>query len=922
MPACPLRIAIVLLVGLSLLPAGPAPTVAARDDGDPTLLATGRVAFGMTDGEYVVWQELDPDWQVPPALYGARLDDREPFIIGRLAWESGYYELVRIADGWAVWPETDSPVEPARWSIHAMNLATREAVEVAAMTDRPGSVVLDDGVVVWSEASERQSGVDTIRGLELTTGTPLEIASGTEYIVSLAILGSMLAWQATEGWNTSYLNVRDIASMAPAETIATIPSAGSGPGVRSVALMAVQGQRLYWREWFETSSDPGNQHARVLTQAPGDGSPAVLASGDAVEFAAAMGKQVFIQDGAVIRHIDASTGESVTLGHGTGLQTDGDYAFWHTAGLFGVGQSPQLVGADLQTGVVHAFDIDGIARHVANGVVIWTEGVGPERELHAARAGDLLPADTQPQGPMPTNPPSWTQPFDAGDWSAASTSLTIPGTVSSFDVDLPWMVWAQDGIKALNLETGETTTFDTDNPGWYIDVADGMVLWSAYDSGSIEIRNLWSGAAFTIAVTPSQGAWSPPKVSRDWAVWVEFPPYSPEDPNPNAPGIMYAQRLWSGSERFVVSEGSSWVAGLSGDLVALVEPSASDPARSRIVVRNLATSETVYEHETGLYVYPLDIEGSTLVYSEFASCAESPIGGCDEPHTISVVDLDSGEARTLRSHINTHEGGFPIITDGRFVLFERGGGVGYDLALDAWFPAPSHLDAVKLDDGMLVWTTRADVERGPTSIHILPAEEFSTGQHTRYIADAGHWVSFDLLTFWDTHGGQEVFGAPLTEPRPTGDPLDQAPAYAAQWFEHGRMELHPENAGTVYAVQLGRLGAELLAGQGRDWQSFPTASPDAAHYYPQTGHAIAPEFWGYWSSHGLEFGVPGVAWDESVALFGYPISEPMLETDADGATILTQYFERAVFEYHPDNPPESQVLLRPLGAELLGDRGR
>lgn len=916
MPASLLRITIVLLVGLSMLPTG-APA-AARDDGDATLLATGRVAFGMTDGEYVVWQEFDPDWQVPPTLYGARLDDREPFVIGRPDWESGFYERVRIADGWVVWVEADAPVEPIEWSIHAMNLGTREPVEVTASESRLESVVLDDGVVVWSEASEPQTGVDTIRGLNLTTGTPLEIASGDAYVYTLAISGSTLAWHAREEWNTSHLRLRDIATLAPTETVATIRSVDSGAGTCGVELMAVQGQRLFWQERFEIPSDPGNSHSRVLTQAPDEAEPTVLASGDAARFAAVDAERAFIQDGDVIRSVDVTTGASVVLGHGTGLQTDGASAFWHTAGLFGVGQSPQLVGADLQTGAVHAFDIDGIARDVAGGVVVWTQGVGLGRELHAARASDLLAGDDRPQGSMPTHPPSWTQPFDAGDWSAGSTSLAIPGTVSSFAVDLPWMVWAGAGIKALNLETGETTTFDTDNPGWYVDVADGMVLWHAYDSGAIEIRDLWSGEPFTIDVAPGE-SWSPPKVSRDWAVWVQYAPASSE--NPDASSVTYAQGLWPGSERFVVSPTSSWVAGLSGDLVAFVEPSQADAERSRVVVRNLATGETLYERETALIVYPLDIEGTTLVYSEFASCAESMIGGCDEPHTISVVDLDSGETRTLRSHINTHEGGLPIMTDGRFILFERGGGVGYDLARDAWFPAPSHLDTVKLDDGMLVWTTRADVERGPTSIHILPAEEFSAGRHARYITDAGHWVTFDFLTFWDTHGGREAFGAPLTEPRPTGDPLDQQPEHAAQWFEHGRMELHPENAGTVYAVQLGRLGAELLASQGRDWQSFPTASPDAAHYYPQTGHAIAPEFWGYWSSHGLEFGVPGVAWDESLALFGYPISGPLLETNADGDEVLTQYFERAVFEYHPDNPSEWQVLLRRLGAEVLVARG-
>lgn len=91
--------------------------------------------------------------------------------------------------------------------------------------------------------------------------------------------------------------------------------------------------------------------------------------------------------------------------------------------------------------------------------------------------------------------------------------------------------------------------------------------------------------------------------------------------------------------------------------------------------------------------------------------------------------------------------------------------------------------------------------------------------------------------------------------------------------------------------------------------------------FPTTGHAIAEQFWGYWRGQGLEFGDDGVTMRESLALFGYPISEPMMETNGDGDTVLTQYFERAVFEYHPDNPEPYQVLLRRVGAELLDARG-
>jgi hypothetical protein len=44
----------------------------------------------------------------------------------------------------------------------------------------------------------------------------------------------------------------------------------------------------------------------------------------------------------------------------------------------------------------------------------------------------------------------------------------------------------------------------------------------------------------------------------------------------------------------------------------------------------------------------------------------------------------------------------------------------------------------------------------------------------------------------------------------------------------------------------------------------------------------------------------------------------LMERGSDGRIYLTQWFERARFEYHSGNPAPYQVLLGRLGAELLG----
>lgn len=159
-----------------------------------------------------------------------------------------------------------------------------------------------------------------------------------------------------------------------------------------------------------------------------------------------------------------------------------------------------------------------------------------------------------------------------------------------------------------------------------------------------------------------------------------------------------------------------------------------------------------------------------------------------------------------------------------------------------------------------------------------------------------------------------MFGYPTAAMTPE-TAADNGQAYVTQWLQRERLELHPESA-PPYTIQLGRLGAERLAQVGRDWTTFPKASPSVEHYVAATGHAIAPQFWDYWRGHGLELGDAGISERESLALFGYPLSEPAMEQNAAGGTFLTQWFERAHFEYHPENAAPYTVLLGLLGSEV------
>jgi hypothetical protein len=76
--------------------------------------------------------------------------------------------------------------------------------------------------------------------------------------------------------------------------------------------------------------------------------------------------------------------------------------------------------------------------------------------------------------------------------------------------------------------------------------------------------------------------------------------------------------------------------------------------------------------------------------------------------------------------------------------------------------------------------------------------------------------------------------------------------------------------------------------------------------FPQTGHKVCGRFLRYWQAHG------------GLTQQGYPISEEFVETsDLDGKPYTVQYFERAVFEYHPEYAgTQYEVLLSQLGTYL------
>lgn len=160
----------------------------------------------------------------------------------------------------------------------------------------------------------------------------------------------------------------------------------------------------------------------------------------------------------------------------------------------------------------------------------------------------------------------------------------------------------------------------------------------------------------------------------------------------------------------------------------------------------------------------------------------------------------------------------------------------------------------------------------------------------RCFTETSQCIDSRFRQYWEQNGELPVFGLPLT-PEVPGQ-------FTTQWFERNSFELHLKN-GAPYDVLLGGLGDLRLRQLGRDWFTLPKAEPNAPHYFAQTGHAIAhAPFWQYWSTRGLDLGDRGISERESLALFGLPLSEPTVETNASSDRVMTQWFERARFEDH------------------------
>jgi hypothetical protein len=172
----------------------------------------------------------------------------------------------------------------------------------------------------------------------------------------------------------------------------------------------------------------------------------------------------------------------------------------------------------------------------------------------------------------------------------------------------------------------------------------------------------------------------------------------------------------------------------------------------------------------------------------------------------------------------------------------------------------------------------------------------------------GHTLCGRFLQYWQQHGGLAQQGYPISEPFSEMSDTD-GKIYTVQYFERAVFEMHPENQppNDVLLSLLGTFRYKQEYPNGASKQ-VPNALP-GSQLFPQTNKRLGGTFLSYWQTHG------------GLAQQGYPISDEFLETSAtDGKVYRVQYFERAVFEAHPENQPPFDILLSQLGNFRLHEK--
>ena len=166
-----------------------------------------------------------------------------------------------------------------------------------------------------------------------------------------------------------------------------------------------------------------------------------------------------------------------------------------------------------------------------------------------------------------------------------------------------------------------------------------------------------------------------------------------------------------------------------------------------------------------------------------------------------------------------------------------------------------------------------------------------------------------FYAYWVENGALERQGLALTDEIDEVDPAS-GKTFRVQYFERARFEYHQELVNTPYVVLLGAIGRQEFAARYPQGRAATNTGRVGGLCFAETGYCISPgAFRSYWERTG------------GLAQHGYPIGDEFVEALEDGKSYAVQYFERARFEYHPEEAARGfGVLLGRLGVQEFAAR--
>jgi hypothetical protein len=181
---------------------------------------------------------------------------------------------------------------------------------------------------------------------------------------------------------------------------------------------------------------------------------------------------------------------------------------------------------------------------------------------------------------------------------------------------------------------------------------------------------------------------------------------------------------------------------------------------------------------------------------------------------------------------------------------------------------------------------------------IRPGDVTAQTDGSRYFPETGHWVNGEFLRAYESVADPLlVYGYPITGAFQSQS-CAQYPCLYVQYFDHVRFEQHPENPPESHII-ISSLGYYQHAIDGTAAVAAIPSNSNACRFIAQDDIDPIPvcyAFLKFFDSNG------------GILQFGYPISQ----VEVRGGR-LVQYFDRARFEWHPENPSGQRVTLTDLG---------